>query len=180
MKRMVMIVMVACAMGVLMVGCASESVTSSSGDDLWGEQIVKPGLLTDPKAAPLLMNTSDFDVATKLPRDEVRQGRPIILDVVVRNLTDGPLRIDASTSAKFLVKVWRQTPVGPTCIRTYPINDVQVITPWGLEPDGEHWTELFIPVDRNWPTHEPLDITVTLNGTEIRSTPIRVTALPRR
>ena len=178
MKRMVMIAMVACVVMASLAGCASEA--QPGAEDLWADQIVKPGLLDDPKAAPLLMDSTSFDVTASLSRDDVRQGRPIILDVTVQNLTDGPLRIEAPTSAKFLVQVWRQTPVGPTCILTYPINDVQVITPWGLQPRGEYWTELLIPVQRIWPTHEPLDITVALNGTDIRSTPIRVTAMPAR
>ena len=176
MKPTMMMAMVVCVAMAWLTGCQSEKGLYEG----CGTIIPSPGTLEDPSTAPLLMNEDDVTITVAFPHDRVRQGDAITLDVIVRNETDQPIRIDAVTSAKLLVDIWRQTPVGPTRALCYPENDVQVITPWGLKANGIYVAELTIPVQRTWPTHEPLDITVTLNGTRIMTPPIRITALPAR
>jgi hypothetical protein len=176
MRQAIMIAMAASLMlvGGLM-GCEESGLIGG------GDRIVHgPGLLDDPATARLLMNEDDVTIDVTCPHDMVRQGESITLDVTVTNTTDRPVRIDATTTAKLLVHVWEQTPIGMERFRAYPENDAQVMTAWGLESDGMYCTQLTIPVDRYWPTYEPLELTVTINGTRIVSDPISLSVLPEK
>ena len=175
MRQTIMIAMVTSLMCACMLGCEPQE---GSG---WDPMIQREsGLLNDPRSAPLLTNEDDVTIDVAFPHDMVRQGDSITLDVTVTNTTDHPIRIDATTSTKLLVHVWEQTPVGMERFRGYPENDAQVMTAWGLKPQGVYTTALTIPVDRYWPTYEPLELTVTINGTRIMSDPISLSALPEK
>ena len=101
-----------------------------------------------------------------LPRREFVTGQAIPVTLRVRNVTDEPITIVASTSSPYYIRVWRYTSVGWELLKQYPRAALMVMSPWTLAADGERVFEFSVPVEPDWPTNEPLRLTAMLNGRE--------------
>jgi hypothetical protein len=126
-------------------GCPSEQMDQASG----------------------LTNTATKDglsVRLELPMRNLYWGQSVTATVVATNTSGRAITVQRPTQAPVLVKVWRHTVAGLEEVKRLPAASVMVAGTWKLEPGASRTFTLELPVERDWPTGEPLRITAELNG----------------
>lgn len=102
-------------------------------------------------------------VALSLPTRTLKIGETVQATVIVRNTTDKPMRIEATSSAPYFLRVYRATNVGWEITKQYPEAALMVMSPWTLEPQTQRTFTASLPVEPDWPTGT-VRITAQLNG----------------
>jgi hypothetical protein len=112
-------------------------------------------------------NTATADglaVTLKVPERKAHWGQELPVRVVAENTTGGDIRINATSAALVKVHVWERVGEGWDMVKTYPEAAAMVMSPWTLEAGQTREFPLTIPVERSWPTGEPVRLTAELNG----------------
>ncbi len=102
-------------------------------------------------------------VALALPKRSLKIGETVQATIIVRNTTDQPMRIDATTSAPYHIRVYRATSVGWEVTKQYPEAALMVMSPWTLEPQTQRTFSAKLPVEPDWPTGT-VRVTAGING----------------
>jgi len=92
------------------------------------------------------------------------RGQTIRLTITAINTSKKDVHIPADTGALVYAKLWRHTATGWELVKRYPQSMVMVASPWILKAGQSRKFVLNLPVESDWPTEEPLRLTVELNG----------------
>jgi hypothetical protein len=150
-------------------GCEPASPELATRDD---------GMLIDVTDVPLAQ-AGDLSIAADIPRTALSCGDVLPVTITVTNHATRPVRIDATSSRHVYVQIWRETDRGWTVANEYPEIEFPVVSPWGLAGNSNYTHTISVPVELDWPTHQPLQVKVVLNGTDLSSEPVTVTVTPQ-
>ena len=103
-------------------------------------------------------------VTAGVPQRNYVRGDTIAVNVDVRNVGDSDIAIPADSGALVYATLWRRTTIGFEQVNRYPQTAVMVAAPWKLRGGKNYKCTLNLPVEPDWPTGEPLKLTVELNG----------------
>jgi len=115
---------------------------------------------------PYTAVSGDLALLMKLDRTVFFRGQTVDVEVVARNLSDQPMRIDARSGAPVYLRLWRFDGVGWELVKRYPKLTTMVMNPWVLPPRGERRFRLKVPVEPDWPVGCRVRLTAELNGRE--------------
>ncbi len=103
-------------------------------------------------------------VAAGVPHRNYVRGQTVTIVVAVRNTSGGDMIIPADSGALVYATLWRRTAIGFEQVKRYPQTAVMVAAPWKLISGKTYKCTLNLPVEPDWPTGEPLKLTIELNG----------------
>lgn len=103
-------------------------------------------------------------VTAGVPQRNYVRGDTVTVAVTARNTSGRYLAIPADSGAPVYATLWRRTAVGWEQVKRYPQTAVMVAAPWKLRGGKTYKCALNLPVEPDWPTGEPLKLTVELNG----------------
>ena len=103
-------------------------------------------------------------VTAGVPQRNYIRGQTVTVDVAVRNTSGRDMAIQADSGALVYATLWRKTAIGWEQVKRYPQTAVMVAAPWKLASGKTYKCTLNLPVEPDWPTGEPLKLTVELNG----------------
>ncbi|MDY7010005.1 MAG: hypothetical protein SVV80_04550 [Planctomycetota bacterium] len=131
----------------LVVGLVSAVGCQRSGEIIWRAQ-ADDGLV----------------VTAGVPQRNYVRGDTVDIDVKVSNTSIRDIPIPADSGALVYATLWRRTTIGFEQVKRYPQTAVMVAAPWKLASGKKYKCTLNLPVEPDWPTSEPLKLTVELNG----------------
>ena len=103
-------------------------------------------------------------VTAGVPQRNYIRGGTVAVSVAVRNVSGDDIAIGADSGALVYATLWRKTTIGWEQVKRYPQSAVMVAAPWKLRAGKTYKCTLNLPVEPDWPTGEPLKLTVELNG----------------
>lgn len=103
-------------------------------------------------------------VTASIPRRSYVRGDTVDIHIDVRNTSGRAIAIPADSGALVYATLWRRTTIGFEQVKRYPQTAVMVAAPWNLRSGKSYKCTLRLPVEPDWPTSEPLKLTVELNG----------------
>ncbi len=103
-------------------------------------------------------------VTAGVPHRNYVRGGTVTVSVVVRNISADDIAIGADSGALVYATLWRKTTIGWEQVKRYPQSAVMVASPWKLAAGKTYKCPLNLPIEPDWPTGEPLRLTVELNG----------------
>ncbi|MCD4699075.1 MAG: hypothetical protein K8R91_00680 [Phycisphaerae bacterium] len=103
-------------------------------------------------------------VTADVPRHNYVRGDTVDINVKVCNTSGRDIAIPADSGALVYATLWRRTTIGFEQVKRYPQTAVMVAAPWILSGRKTYKCTLNLPVEPDWPTSEPLKLTVELNG----------------
>ncbi|MBI5722879.1 MAG: hypothetical protein HZA50_02895 [Planctomycetes bacterium] len=99
-----------------------------------------------------------------VPETRLISGNTVVPELTVKNTTDKKITIPAVGSSPVFARIYRKTINFWDEVKHYPQTGTVVMNNWELGPGQEKKFSLTLPVEPDWPTSEPLKLTMELNG----------------
>jgi len=113
----------------------------------------------------------------ELPKRRFTPGENINIRIIARNTGKEPIVFESPTIALYKVTIFRKTPLGWRWVNQYPQASLKVLTTWELQPDRTVRYNQVIPVGRDWPMGEPLQLVAELVGRPSLKCPMIIEAI---
>ncbi|HAU38714.1 MAG TPA: hypothetical protein DCX07_13485 [Phycisphaerales bacterium] len=124
------------------------------------------------------MTADGLEVSIELPKRDFRSGESFNVIVTARNISGGPLAIEASSAAPVWLRLHRHGAIGYDEIRRYPEAVAMVLSTWTLAPKQARTFTYRLTVEPDWPRHELLHLTAEVNGRASAAPGIAILVLP--
>ena len=115
----------------------------------------------------------------ELPKRRFTPGENINIRIIARNTGKKAIAFESPTSALYKVTIFRMTPLGWRWVNQYPQAAMKVRTTWELQPGQTVRYNQVIPVGRDWPVGEPLQLVAELVGGPDLKCPMIIEAIAR-
>ena len=112
----------------------------------------------------------------ELPKRRFTAGENINIRIIARNTGAKAIVFESPTSALYKVTIFRRTPAGWRWVNQYPQAAMKVRTTWKLQPGQIARYNQVIPVGRDWPVGEPLQLVAELTGSPDLKCPMIISA----
>jgi hypothetical protein len=123
-------------------------------------------------------NVQGLELEARILNTVLVKGTTAKVTALVRNTTDQPITIQATNSAKVLVKIYEPSGMAEgswRLVKTYPEAAAMVITNWTLSPEQYREFTLPLKVEPDWPSEKELRLEVIVNGADLSaSIPVEV------
>lgn len=105
-----------------------------------------------------------LEVGLMLPRQTYGVGEMIPAVVRVRNISPGPVVVEARSGAPVCIHLLRWNNLYEDEFKTYPQAATMVLNKWSLQPGETRNFPLMLPVEADWPRNEPIKMAAEVNG----------------
>ncbi|MDP6542351.1 MAG: hypothetical protein QGH60_00080 [Phycisphaerae bacterium] len=131
-------------------------------------------------AAPIQTNTvkgGGMTLTIELPKRHFTAGENINIRIIARNTGENAIVFESHTSALYKVTIYRMSPAGWRWINQYPQAAMKLRTTWKLQPGQTVRYDQVVPVGRDWPVGEPLQLVAELVGAPDLRCPMIIEAI---